>query len=40
MKAMFLGFAAAIVIAVIAGVALTEMNTGTDKQFTAQNVRL
>ena len=40
MKSMFLGFAAAIVIAVIAGVVLTDMNTGSDQQFTTRNVRL
>ena len=40
MKSMFLGFAAAIVIAVIAGVVLTGMNTGADKQFASENVRL
>ena len=40
MKAMFLGFAAAIIIAVVVGVAMTNMNTGTDQAFSTTNVRL
>jgi ABC-type nitrate/sulfonate/bicarbonate transport system permease component len=40
MKTMFLGFAAAIIIAVVVGVAMTSMNTGTDQAFSTVNVRL
>jgi len=41
MKAMMLGFAAAIAIAIVAGAVLTNINPGTDQQFTAAgSVRL
>ncbi len=41
MKAMLLGFAASIVIAVVVGVALGNMNPGSDQAFSvAESVRL
>ena len=40
MKPMFLGFAVAIAIALVAGFALTGMNTGTDVAFSTSSVRL
>lgn len=41
MKAMVLGFAAAIVIAIGVGVVMTNINPGSDEQFSAsESVRL
>ncbi len=41
MKVMLLGFAASIVIAIVVGVAMTNMNPGTDETFSvAKSVRL
>ena len=40
MKAMFIGFAAAIVIAVIAGVVLDRMNPGSAPSYASADVRL
>lgn len=40
MKAMLLGFAAAIVIAVAAGVVLVNVNPGTAEQSVSSDVRL
>jgi uncharacterized membrane protein YhiD involved in acid resistance len=41
MKSMMLGFATAILIAIGAGVVMTNIDTGTDQQFTASDsVRL
>lgn len=40
MKAMFLGFAAAIAIAIVSGVILSEVNPGSDERYAAAGVRL
>lgn len=40
MKAMLAGFAAAIAIAIVAGVVLTSLNTPTGTEFATEDVRL
>ncbi len=40
MKAMFLGFAAAVAIAVVTGLVLSNANPGSDERYAAADVRL
>lgn len=40
MKAMYLGFAAAIALAIVAGVVLSNANPGSDERYAASGVRL